>query len=242
MRSQALSLVNYDQGWKKWGDLIDFSPAPFHRRRLILKAALSLDIKSVVDVGCGNGALLSEFKRRSSLNMVGIDLSELIIATNKKHFPDARFYALDISRSALNEMFDLVICSEVLEHIDDFGIVLANLQRMCRQYMILTVPSGKVFPIDRKMGHVRHFSSHDIRVHLKRLGFKVLWLKEWGVPFHTAYKILINLRPDATLGRFAEHRYGRAERLVCTLLRVLFYLNLNRWGLQILCLAEIERA
>jgi SAM-dependent methyltransferase len=235
-----LSLADYDKGWKTWGDMIDLSPAPFHRRRIILKTALSLDIGSVVDIGCGNGTLLSEFRKRSSFDLVGIDCSELIVSHNKKQFPKTRFYALDISRSALDEKFDLVICSEVLEHIDVFGAALANLRQMCRHYMIITVPGGRVFPIDRKMGHVRHYSPQDIQVHLKRLGFKVLWLREWGFPFHTFYKVLINLRPEAALGRFAEQRYGRMERLISSLLRGLFYLNLDRWGLQILCLAQIE--
>ncbi len=233
-------LINYDKGWGAWGDMIDFSPAPFHRRRLILKTATSLEFKSVLDVGCGNGALLREFERRSLLKLVGIDLSELVIKENGKRVSNLRFHALDISKNALDEKFDLVICSEVLEHIDDLAGALANLCRMCRRYLIITVPTGKVFPIDTKMGHVRHFSAAEIRDRLKPHGLKVLLLKEWGFPFHTLYKYLINLRANASLDRFANAKYGRVEMLISRLLRLLFYLNIHMGGLQILCLAEVE--
>jgi SAM-dependent methyltransferase len=233
-------LVNYNKGWRTWGDMIDFSPAPFHRRRLILKTTRSLEFKSVLDVGCGNGALLGELEKKSLPELVGIDLSELVIKENGQRFSGLRFQALDVSKNALEEKFDLVICSEVLEHIDNLAAALANLRRMCRRYLIITVPTGRVFPIDQKMGHVRHFSSTEIRDCLKPHGLRVLLLKKWGFPFHTLYKHLINLRPNACLNHFAEAKYGRLEMLVSTLLRLLFYLNLGTGGLQILCLAEVE--
>jgi SAM-dependent methyltransferase len=220
--------------------MIDFSPAPFHRRRLILKTARSLEFTSVLDVGCGNGTLLSELEKKSLLQLVGIDLSEFVIKENGKRFSRFRFHALDVSKRALEEKFDLVICSEVLEHIDNIAAALANLRQMCRRYLIITVPTGRVFPIDQKMGHVRHFSSEDIRNYLKTHGLKVLLLKKWGFPFHTLYKYLINLRPNACLDHFAEAKYGRFEMFISRLLRLLFYLNIGMGGLQILCLAEVE--
>jgi len=235
-----LNLINYDKGWGAWGDMIDFSPAPFHRRRLILKTAASLEFKSVLDVGCGNGTLLSELEKRSLLLLVGIDLSEYVIKENDKRHSRFRFHALDVSEKALEDKFDLVICSEVLEHIDNLAAALANLRRMCRRYLIITVPTGKVFPIDQKMGHVRHFSAAEVRDFLKPHGLRVLLLKKWGFPFHTIYKHLINLRPDACLDHFADAKYGRFQIFISRVLRILFYLNIGRGGLQILCLAEVE--
>ena len=220
--------------------MIDFSPAPFHRRRLILKTTRSLEFKSVLDVGCGNGALLGELEKRSLLQLVGIDLSEFVIKENGARFPRFRFYAMDVSKRALEEEFDLVICSEVLEHIDNIAAALVNLRQMCRRYLIITVPTGRVFPIDQKMGHVRHFSADDIRDYLKMNGLRVLLLKKWGFPFHTLYKHLINLRPNACLDQFGEAKYGRFEIFISSLLRLLFHLNIGMGGLQILCLAEVE--
>ncbi len=235
-----MSVVNYDAGWKTWTDMIELSPAPFHRRRMILKVAKRLKFRSILDVGCGNAALLNDFKKLGRLDLVGIDLSEFVINQNTRRFDDIRFYAIDISRTALNEKFDLVVCSEVLEHVEDFDAALRNLHRMCSQYLIVTVPAGRVFPIDQRMGHVRHFSANDIRSFLKIHGFKVLMLVEWGFPFHTLYKYLINLKPNACLDRFGESEYGRFEKWISRMLCSLFYLNLNVAGLQICCLAEVE--
>jgi SAM-dependent methyltransferase len=220
--------------------MIDLSPAPFHRRRLILEITEHLQFASVLDVGCGNGALLAEFQKSSVSCLAGIDLSEFIIEENRKRFPHFRFSAVDISKDVLKERFDLVVCSEVLEHIDDFAAALGNLRAMCNRYLLITVPSGRVFPIDRKMGHVRHFSPENIMVSLENCGLKTLLLKSWGFPFHTTYKYLINFRPDSFLERFAETEYGKFETFIAKLLRLLFYLNLQTVGLQIFCLAEIE--
>src|SRR5207249_11138603 len=212
----------------------------FHRRRMILEVAKRLKFRSVLDVGCGHAALLNDFRKLGALDSVGIDLSEFVISENGRRFADLRFHAVDISRTALDEQFDLVVCSEVLEHIEDLEAALRNLRRMCSQYLIVTVPTGRVFPIDQRMGHVRHFSAGDIRSFLQVNGFKVLMIREWGFPFHTLYKYLINFKPGACLDRFGEKKYGPLEKLISKTLCALFYFNLNVAGLQICCLAEVE--
>lgn len=50
--------IDYDRGWREWGDMIRWSPAPFHRRRLMLQLAEDLSFDSILDVGCGNAEVL----------------------------------------------------------------------------------------------------------------------------------------------------------------------------------------
>src|SRR5207248_751285 len=54
----AHGVTDYDRGWTQWSDMIRYSPAPFHRRRLILALAGEIDFDSVLDVGCGDAELL----------------------------------------------------------------------------------------------------------------------------------------------------------------------------------------
>ncbi len=152
-------MTDYERGWTQWGDMIRHSPAPFHRRRLILKLADEVPFESVLDVGCGNGELLLTLSRRRSLRrLVGMDIAASVIDENRRAFPSFEFHRVDIDSAWLPIQCDLVVCSEVIEHLVAWERALVHLRRMCAGYLIVTVPAGRMFPIDRLMGHHRHFA------------------------------------------------------------------------------------
>jgi 2-polyprenyl-3-methyl-5-hydroxy-6-metoxy-1,4-benzoquinol methylase len=168
-----VSLIDYNEGWTRWGDMIKYSPAPFHRRRLILELADGISFNSVLDVGCGNGELLLALSQRKDVGrLVGTDIAEHVLSSNRTAFPGFVFHQLDISAAWLPEKFDLVVCSEVIEHVNDWQQALRHLRKMTRGHLILTVPSGKVFPIDRRMGHYRYFAPDELRQGLRQTGFE----------------------------------------------------------------------
>ncbi len=61
-----------------------------------------------------------------------------------------------------------MICSEVLEHIPDWPAAVANLARMARRYVLITVPTGKVRAMDRMVGHTQHFAGPELVAALGR--------------------------------------------------------------------------
>ena len=69
--------------------------------------------------------------------------------------PHCDFEAIDLAREGWpgDRTFDLVVCSETLEHIADWRDALANLTAMTEPLLLITVPTGKVRPVDRLMGH-----------------------------------------------------------------------------------------
>lgn len=80
---------------------------------------LPFEINSILDVGCGRGAWLAEWKKSlEEVNVLGIDghyVNQAMLAIEK-----SEFMALDISNSFnLNKRFDLVQCLEVAEHIEN---------------------------------------------------------------------------------------------------------------------------
>jgi SAM-dependent methyltransferase len=75
-----------------------------------------LKINSVLDVGCGAGAWLGEYRRLGLPTYVGVDGE--YVTNSSLLIPPSSFVPLDITKSFdLQRRFDLVQCLEVGEHI-----------------------------------------------------------------------------------------------------------------------------
>ena len=72
--------------------------------------------RSVVDVGCGLGAWLAEFRRNGVVDVVGLDGAW--VREDQLLIPRELFRSVDLSDSfALDRRFDLALCLEVAEHV-----------------------------------------------------------------------------------------------------------------------------
>ena len=100
--------------------------APSHMHRHFMPPLLELcgaRLKPgarVLDVGCGNGYTIGQFTALGC-EAVGIDLSEQGIAHARATYPQARFELLPANDRLLGELrcepFDLVVSTEVVEHL-----------------------------------------------------------------------------------------------------------------------------
>ncbi|MEW6715170.1 MAG: methyltransferase domain-containing protein [Nitrospirota bacterium] len=108
-----------------------------------------IKIDNILDAGCGEGFILSEFKKRGVGKVLeGVDCSENALETGRKIFPSLILKTGDIySLPYDNDLFDLVICTEVLEHLKEPGKVLDEVVRVSRKYCLLSVPNEPLFMI-----------------------------------------------------------------------------------------------
>ncbi len=88
----------------------------------------------VLDVGCGGG-ILSEALAERGATVVGIDLAESALQAAETHRAgQAVEYRLESSRDAVarGEVFDVVTCMEMLEHVADPAAVLRDIHAVLK--------------------------------------------------------------------------------------------------------------
>ena len=105
---------------------------------------------------------------------------------------------LAASESLPDEKYDLILCSEVLEHIAEDRMALGNLYSMCKSggQVIITVPHGPKYwtPHDDAAGHYRRYTRDEMRDKAEASGFAVSELFTWGFPLYSIYYRLIQER------------------------------------------------
>lgn len=74
----------------------------------------------VLDIGCGYGAVAHSIAERSGADVVGIDLDPANVAAARQMFPHPRltFVQGEAPRDLPDDRFDVVVASNVLEHVE----------------------------------------------------------------------------------------------------------------------------
>lgn len=135
--------------------------------------------KTICDVGCGDGRLLSMLDME--VCKVGVDLSSAAISFARSFVPDAKLYNCPVSE--VPGTYDVVTCIETLEHVPDGQIhaFIRSLQdKVSRNgVLIISVPS-----MNRQLHpkHYRHYSLDLLREQLSPY-FKIKetqWLFKMG--------------------------------------------------------------
>jgi 2-polyprenyl-6-hydroxyphenyl methylase/3-demethylubiquinone-9 3-methyltransferase len=92
--------------------------------------------QKVLDVGCGGGYLSEEFAK-AGFEVTGVDPAEESLACARRHAEQAGLSITYVSGSGErlpvgDASFDIVLCCDVLEHVDSPGPVLAEIARVLR--------------------------------------------------------------------------------------------------------------
>jgi len=99
----------------------------------------------VLEFGCGEGYFLAEMRKRSAYfqpqSFLGVDIRKEAITYASELNPGYKFLQRNILAHPLTSFRpDLVIASEVLEHIPSPAFCLTQLKQLESRYFLLTVP------------------------------------------------------------------------------------------------------
>jgi 2-polyprenyl-3-methyl-5-hydroxy-6-metoxy-1,4-benzoquinol methylase len=137
---------------------------------------------SVLDVGCGEGILTAQWADRLAPapppapagRIVGIDLEDPKLAAEwaaRDPRPNLEFRPMMVERLEFaDDEFDLVAATEVLEHVDDPQRAVAEMARVARRWLLVSVPHEPLWRIlnmargaylrqwGNTPGHVNHWT------------------------------------------------------------------------------------
>lgn len=177
---------------------VNWFRAWFHRSRFAnltkLVAGHYRPGMTVADLGCGN----CWWNESGSVNVVGVDINEKMLnwAKRQNRLADYRVATSLTATGLPDKTFDIVITSEVLEHLLDLDEVLAEVKRILKDdgTYLITVPwdffMGPFFVLFNvnclyqgfvkgsayhrlRCGHINHFTRPRLRKLLAKNGFEV---------------------------------------------------------------------
>jgi SAM-dependent methyltransferase len=141
---------------------------------------------SVLDVGCGEGVLTVQWAERlGGGRVVGIDLDDpkLRAEWEERRRPNLEFRSEEATRlSFADGEFDLAAAIEVLEHVPEPEATLAEMARVARNHLLVSVPREPLWrglnmargaywrELGNTPGHVNHWSKRDFVSLLSRYG------------------------------------------------------------------------
>lgn len=158
----------------------------FRRRRDLVVdwvANFSKDV-TILDIGCSSGALLSDLKSKGFSGLYGIDISASAIALAREN-GHRNTQLMDGGNITFDdEMFDVLIASDCLEHIDDDQAALAHWFRILKPggTLILFVPAYMFLwsAHDEANHHKRRYTSKQVVTRVKATGLRIQRAGFWN--------------------------------------------------------------
>ncbi len=151
-------------------------------RALWALRALPRDGTSVLDVGCGDGALLAEFAaRRPGWTLAGVEIAQAAARIARTNLPAVDVRVYDGTRLPWPDAsFDAGLLSHVLEHVPDPPATLREVARVCG-VVVVEVPLEDNLSARRaskrehadEIGHLQRLSRGDVHAIVAAAGLEL---------------------------------------------------------------------
>lgn len=170
------------------------------KKDIAVMAALASP-RNILDIGCGNGFVTKQIANAfPKAKIIAIDIEKDKIEYAKKYnkagnvkYARGNLFRLPFKKNS----FDLVICNEVLEHLEDYKKAIQVLTGLSSKYFLVSVPNEPLFRLATFMrgrhlrrwgnmpGHVNNWSKRQFANLLKPYG-KIIKSKTstvWNIIF-----------------------------------------------------------
>jgi SAM-dependent methyltransferase len=203
----------------------------------IRKILDELEPKTVLEIGCGQGALGARLATRASYTGLEPDASSFGVAKVRIESCGGSVINGTDQAVPVGDTFDLVCAFEVLEHIEDDQGALESWRRLVGSggNLLLSVPAwqDRFGPMDENVGHFRRYNPRDLSAKLTAAGFSDPHVTVYGWPLGFALEAVRNRIDDKKLAK-AKANGASASELTAASGRT--FQPQNRWvgrGVQI---------
>lgn len=115
-----------------------------------LSQHIQTPITSVTECGCGQGHVNRHLEHLFPAAVIkGFDLNpeDVSIASDHKMSESTQLYTKNIYDTDANELADLIVCCEVLEHLDEPGRALQIMAALKADHYLFSVPNEPIWRI-----------------------------------------------------------------------------------------------
>jgi len=195
----------------------------------------------IADFGCGRGWLAHKLSLFGKVT--GFDLSEKAIENARQSFPEINFFCLNAAGKIpdeFKEQFDLVVSSEVIEHINHQEQYLSNVFQLLKKngHFLISTPNGKWMDIFYSNGRekwkqpVENWLSIES---LKKLLHKSSLYATQTTTFNSEW--IFQFKPKITVAWIAKPMLRKTLKFFGIYTWTLNLLNRKQFGLNIITLA-----
>lgn len=146
--------------------------------RQVDELVIGLEPSSILDVGCGEGVVTARLAGLTGVTTVGVDLGDepMRAQWDSRQLPLLTFQSASAYDLPFDdESFDCVCALEVLEHLERPRDALAEMARVAKKAMLLSVPREPLWRVAHLLagrdvrqlgntpGHVNHWSARVFR-------------------------------------------------------------------------------
>lgn len=164
--------------------------------------------QTVLDVGCGDGSLLYQFRHRYAL-LVGLEISPARLSQARRNLASENFRPILASaeemREIASESIDRIISADAIEHIPDVYAATSEMYRVMKEGGTLVMNTPNVAYIKRRAlllcgrfpstsqpneglgsdilfdgGHLHYFTFRSLELLLRKAGFHILQRVGYG--------------------------------------------------------------
>jgi len=126
----------------------------------LLKLIGNVTNKKILDAGCGEGYFLSLMNSKEKF---GVELSEKRVSEALKLYPQLKIKIADVRNLPYDDdTFDVIVCSEVLEHVSGYQKALKEFKRCVKGHghIVLSFPNESTVSFGRLL--ILKFPLHEI--------------------------------------------------------------------------------
>lgn len=165
----------------------------------ILSLLPELGGKAVLDLGCGFGESCAVYKQRGAGKVLGVDISEKMLAVARRDYPDIEFIRADMNDlSGIGGTYDVILSSMAVHYVRDFNAFAAGICKnlnaggcfiFSQEHPLTTAPMAGPGWTKDENGLVQHYNLTDYGRSGQR---RTTWFVDGVIKYHRTFSDIIN--------------------------------------------------